>query len=98
MARAAWVVRSLGQTRLHVVGTYHLPTDGPVVLVGAEEHVPYDRPPLSKAYLEAAEVPHVRFREEPDLRDGLGVELVLGKPATGLDAARTSTGRRGDSA
>jgi hypothetical protein len=31
--RAFWVLRSLGQTRLHVVGTYHLPTDGPVVLV-----------------------------------------------------------------
>ena len=25
----------------------------PVVLVGAEEHVPYDRPPLSKAFLDA---------------------------------------------
>jgi MFS family permease len=32
-ARAAWVLRSLRQTRLHVVGTVHLPTDGPVVLV-----------------------------------------------------------------
>ena len=25
--------------------------DGPVVLVGAEEHAPYERPPLSKGYL-----------------------------------------------
>jgi hypothetical protein len=32
LSRAFWVLRSLRQTRLHVVGTYHLPTDGPVVL------------------------------------------------------------------
>jgi NADPH-dependent 2,4-dienoyl-CoA reductase/sulfur reductase-like enzyme len=25
--------------------------DGSVTLVGAEEHLPYDRPPLSKAHL-----------------------------------------------
>src|SRR5262249_56525142 len=31
-ARALWVLRSLGQTRLHVVGTYHLPTDRPARL------------------------------------------------------------------
>ncbi|MFR9806845.1 NAD(P)/FAD-dependent oxidoreductase [Pseudonocardia sp. RS010] len=59
--------------------------DGPVVLVGAEPHLPYDRPPLSKAYLDEGEVPDVRFREEEHLRE-LGVELVLGAPATGLDA------------
>ena len=25
--------------------------DGPITMVGAEPHAPYDRPPLSKAYL-----------------------------------------------
>lgn len=59
--------------------------DGPVTLVGAEEHLPYDRPPLSKAYLDAADAPEVRFREERHLRDDLGVDLALGSPATGLD-------------
>jgi MFS family permease len=33
LSRAAWVVRSLGEVRLHVVGTEHVPIDGPVVLV-----------------------------------------------------------------
>jgi MFS family permease len=33
LPRAFWVLRSLRQARLHVVGTYHLPTDGPTVLV-----------------------------------------------------------------
>lgn len=59
---------------------------GPLVLVGAEEHLPYDRPPLSKAFLdeeEPATLPPFRTREH--LRDELGVELVLGAPATGLD-------------
>ncbi|MCE3552873.1 FAD-dependent oxidoreductase [Pseudonocardia sp. RS11V-5] len=58
---------------------------GPVTLVGAEEHLPYDRPPLSKAYLEEAEPDDVRFRTEEHLRDELAVTLRLGAPATGLD-------------
>ncbi|MFC5995015.1 NAD(P)/FAD-dependent oxidoreductase [Pseudonocardia hispaniensis] len=58
---------------------------GPVTLIGAEEHLPYDRPPLSKAYLDAGPVPPVRFREREYLRDELGVELMLGEPASGLD-------------
>ncbi|WP_226350361.1 NAD(P)/FAD-dependent oxidoreductase [Pseudonocardia sp. ICBG601] len=59
---------------------------GPVTLVGAEPHLPYDRPPLSKAFLEDGEAPDVRFREEEHLRSDLGVDLELGAPATGLDA------------
>lgn len=59
--------------------------DGPLTLVGAEPHLPYDRPPLSKQFLDAAEPPKVpTYRDESQLRD-LGVELVLGRPATGLD-------------
>lgn len=69
--------------------------DGEIVLIGAEEHLPYDRPPLSKAFLGAAdesgaspEVPW--FRSEDTLRAELGVDLRLGSPATALDtSART---------
>lgn len=69
--------------------------DGEVVLIGAEKHLPYDRPPLSKAFLgaagetgELAEVPF--FRTEETLRDELGVDVRLGRPATALDTvART---------
>lgn len=62
---------------------------GPITLVGAEEHLPYDRPPLSKAYLAASveEPSPVVFRTEAHLRDELGVTLRLGVPATGLDVA-----------
>lgn len=60
--------------------------EGPVTLVGAESHLPYDRPPLSKAYLDEAAEPAVHFREEQHLRDALGIDLVLGEPASGLDS------------
>jgi NADPH-dependent 2,4-dienoyl-CoA reductase/sulfur reductase-like enzyme len=59
-----------------------------IVLIGAEEHLPYDRPPLSKAFLDPEGPSRVEpFRTEAGLRDELGVELVLGTPADGLDTA-----------
>jgi NADPH-dependent 2,4-dienoyl-CoA reductase/sulfur reductase-like enzyme len=57
---------------------------GPVVMLAAERHAPYDRPPLSKAVL------HGR-RDETFLRfdaAALEVDLRLGQPADGLDVAR----------
>lgn len=59
--------------------------DGPVTLVGAERHLPYDRPPLSKAYLDDAPEPDPTFRTGAVLRDELRVDLRLGAAATGLD-------------
>lgn len=58
---------------------------GGLVLVGAEEHLPYDRPPLSKAGLAAGDEPApTTLRTEAELAE-LKVELRLGAPATGLD-------------
>jgi NADPH-dependent 2,4-dienoyl-CoA reductase/sulfur reductase-like enzyme len=63
--------------------------EGAITLIGSEAHLPYDRPPLSKAYLEelpAGEGPaSTVFRTEDVLCDELGVELELGTSATGLD-------------
>lgn len=62
--------------------------DGAITLIGAETHLPYDRPPLSKAYLEpgvdgaSPEVPF--FRTPETFADELGVTMLLGSPATGL--------------
>jgi NADPH-dependent 2,4-dienoyl-CoA reductase/sulfur reductase-like enzyme len=61
--------------------------EGTITLVGAEDHLPYDRPPLSKAYLDAAAAPDVILKQERHLRDDLGVDLRLGAPATRLDPA-----------
>ncbi|MGW0036989.1 NAD(P)/FAD-dependent oxidoreductase [Gordonia sp. NPDC003376] len=60
---------------------------GTITLIGAERHLPYDRPPLSKAFLEPdGEEPQTpTFRTEETLADELGVQLVLGHAATGLD-------------
>ncbi|MFD4250028.1 NAD(P)/FAD-dependent oxidoreductase [Amycolatopsis thermoflava] len=69
--------------------------DGPITLIGAEEHLPYDRPPLSKAHLLDETVPSVQFRTEAQLAE-MGVRLVLSTPATALDtdAREVVAGRR----
>jgi NADPH-dependent 2,4-dienoyl-CoA reductase/sulfur reductase-like enzyme len=58
--------------------------DGAVVMVGAERHRPYTRPPLSKELL-AGE--HTVDRVELPC-DGLGIEWRLGAPAARLDRGR----------
>lgn len=59
---------------------------GRLILIGAEEHLPYDRPPLSKAFLDPGdeEPEQTTFKTEAELAE-LDVELRLGCPATGLD-------------
>jgi 3-phenylpropionate/trans-cinnamate dioxygenase ferredoxin reductase subunit len=64
--------------------------DGRVVLVGEEELLPYERPPLSKQFLTDRDSlpdgpPGPRFPlDESWYRDG-EVDLLLGRRATGLD-------------
>jgi len=61
---------------------------GRITLVGAEDEVPYDRPPLSKKLL-AGEWDGDRIRlRKPEAFDELGLELRLGVRATGLDTER----------
>lgn len=59
--------------------------DGPITLIGDEQHLPYDRPPLSKQYFDAASDPaDTTFRPREHLQE-LGVELRLGAAAQALD-------------
>jgi len=68
--------------------------DGEVLLVGAENHRPYDRPPLSKQLLAGQwDSEQVRLRPVSHYAD-LGIELRLGVSATALDLA-TRTLRTG---
>lgn len=63
---------------------------GRLVIIGDEQHRPYDRPPLSKDFLLGAITAEDLFLETPD--DGLDAEWILGVSAVGLDAAsRTIT-------
>jgi 3-phenylpropionate/trans-cinnamate dioxygenase ferredoxin reductase subunit len=61
--------------------------DGRLVLVGAEPEHPYERPPLSKAYLTGA-APRDSVRvHEADWYAGNDVELRTGVAVVGIDAA-----------
>ena len=67
--------------------------DGELVVVGDEERLPYDRPPLSKELLQGR-----METEETELRppiDGLGAELRLGCRAERLDLDRREVVLRG---
>ncbi|MBP7002446.1 FAD-dependent oxidoreductase [Amaricoccus sp.] len=60
---------------------------GPLTLVGAEPEPPYQRPPLSKAYLKgemARERLHLR---PPSFYEAEGIALVTGVAATAIDRA-----------
>jgi NADPH-dependent 2,4-dienoyl-CoA reductase/sulfur reductase-like enzyme len=58
---------------------------GPITLVGAEQHLPYDRPPLSKAYLRGElDRSRLTLAAHDQLTD-LNVDLCLGASATALD-------------
>jgi NADPH-dependent 2,4-dienoyl-CoA reductase/sulfur reductase-like enzyme len=61
--------------------------DGRIVMIGAESHEPYDRPPLSKQLLAGTwGLDRVRLRD-PEKIDALGLDLRLGHRAVSLDVA-----------
>ncbi|WP_040492647.1 NAD(P)/FAD-dependent oxidoreductase [Ilumatobacter nonamiensis] len=60
--------------------------DGEVIVVGAEVHRPYDRPPLSKKLLAGEWEPERIHLRQPDSFDDLDVEWRLGVVAAGLEA------------
>lgn len=60
---------------------------GTITAIGAEQHQPYDRPPLSKALLKGEMEPErIRLRKPGEL-EGLDLDLRLGVAATALDPA-----------
>jgi 3-phenylpropionate/trans-cinnamate dioxygenase ferredoxin reductase subunit len=58
---------------------------GRLVLVGAEQHRPYERPQLSKKYLLGEATLDTLYVHPADYYDAHGVELVLDETVTGLD-------------
>ncbi|WP_405056120.1 FAD-dependent oxidoreductase [Kribbella sp. NBC_01505] len=70
----------------------------PITVLGAETHLPYDRPPLSKQYLSGIwEADRTSLRPEAMLT-ALGADFVLGDAAVALDVERrtvhTASGRQ----
>jgi 3-phenylpropionate/trans-cinnamate dioxygenase ferredoxin reductase component len=61
--------------------------DGPVTLIGTETELPYERPPLSKAYLQGkAERTSIYVHPREWYADS-GIELRLGATVTAIDRA-----------
>jgi hypothetical protein len=65
-------------------------------MIGGESHLPYDRPPLSKDYLEPSEQQPAAptFRTEQALREELDLDLRLNCPAVDDPAPRRDRARR----
>ncbi|MCX4965370.1 FAD-dependent oxidoreductase [Streptomyces sp. NBC_00654] len=70
---------------------------GALTVLGAEPHLPYDRPPLSKHVLSGHWEPSRATLRDPQALARLDAGLVLGSPAVALDAGarsvRTAAGR-----
>lgn len=58
---------------------------GRLVLVGAEEHLPYERPPLSKSYLSGEPYKSEGSLQDQGWYDTHNVDLRLGRRAVSLD-------------
>ena len=71
-ARAAHSVRAAGH-------------DGPLTLIGAEPHLPYDRPPLSKEFLTGEQDPGSLALDPDGAYDEIDVEFLASTYAVGLD-------------
>jgi 3-phenylpropionate/trans-cinnamate dioxygenase ferredoxin reductase subunit len=61
--------------------------DGNVILFGAETHLPYERPPLSKGYLKGTEGRDSFVVHPKDWYEEQNVELRLSTEVTGMDAS-----------
>jgi len=74
----------------------------PITLVGAEEHLPYQRPPLSKAYLSGKAEAHSLLLRSADYYAEQGIDVVTGEWIDRIDLgaaggrATSATGRTFD--
>ncbi len=70
--------------------------DAPITLVTEENHLPYERPPLSKDVLLGKAGAQAAFPHPPEWYTEQGVTSILGDPVVALDpTARTATLRGG---
>jgi 3-phenylpropionate/trans-cinnamate dioxygenase ferredoxin reductase component len=59
--------------------------DGPVILIGEETELPYERPPLSKDYLQGKADRQTIYAHPREWYDDANVDLRLGVPVTSID-------------
>ena len=79
-------------------GIREIDTDGPILLMGREEHLPYNRPPLSKQLWVGKKTVEEIFLHDAGFYEENGVELKLGAEVVALDVeAKTVTDSAGAS-
>lgn len=61
--------------------------DGPITLIGAERHLPYERPPLSKEAMTGEDHPVVRAITTPEQLADKRIDFIGGVRVTGIDRA-----------
>ncbi|EDQ31813.1 NAD(P)H-nitrite reductase [Hoeflea phototrophica DFL-43] len=90
---SSFVIIGAGQAGIKAAETLRAKGfDGTITLIGAEHWHPYQRPPLSKAYLKGEMSEDRLLLKAPDWIKGAGIDTHLGKRATRLDpATRTIT-------
>lgn len=82
---AGTLIVGASQAGLQVaVSLRELGDTGPVTLVGAEVHAPYQRPPLSKEFLTGTSTRDALDFRTPAFYDEAGIDLVLGERVTSL--------------
>lgn len=87
--RVRYVIVGGGLTAAKAVeGIRELDPYGLITVVTAEPHLPYERPPLSKAVLLGKEQPDVAYPHPQAWYDQEVVELKLGDPVVTLDPER----------
>ncbi|MBI1912161.1 MAG: NAD(P)/FAD-dependent oxidoreductase [Deltaproteobacteria bacterium] len=80
-----------------IQGIREVDTKGPILLIGAEKHLPYDRPPLTKKLWFGKKKVEDIFLQKKDFYDNNGVTLLLGTNAVELDAThKTVTDENGE--
>ncbi len=84
-----FVVIGAGQAGASLVAKLRaLGFDGKLTLIGEEAHLPYQRPPLSKAYLLGDMALERLFLRPREFYDAQGIELRLGLPVVKIDRHR----------
>jgi 3-phenylpropionate/trans-cinnamate dioxygenase ferredoxin reductase component len=61
--------------------------DGPLIMIGSENELPYERPPLSKEYLRGKAERDSIFTHPRDWYADANIDLRLGTTVTGIDRA-----------
>src|SRR5690606_39986331 len=82
------VIAGAGQAAAQAIQTLQAKGfDGRIILVGEEPHVPYERPPLSKAYL-AGDLPEEKlYLKKPEYFAEKGIDFRPKTTVTHIDPA-----------